>query len=163
MAKELSKKLGCDYVSFGDTVRAHAKRLNTSDDRRVLQEIGQKLIETELESFCKEVVFSKGWDVAKDLVVDGIRHVAVLHMIKSIVKPARVILVYLKVNNSSLNKRGSFNDKELLRSDYEMHRTEYEVIYSLEKHADVLQDANQEIEAVVSGILLSLENKSNTY
>jgi dephospho-CoA kinase len=95
LARELSRALGIPRISFGEYVRSVARKRGLPESRSVLQEIGESLVEADASGFASSVL-SASWK--QGAVVDGIRHVKVLHAIREIVSPLPVLLVYVEVD-----------------------------------------------------------------
>jgi dephospho-CoA kinase len=121
MSAALARARGAASVSFGAYVRtAAAARGLDSTHRETLQNLGAKLIEDHGHDwFCREVLATASWDGDRDLVVDGIRHVAVLEVIKRLVAPTNTVLIHLTLNSESdLRARASSRGSPLSREQY---------------------------------------------
>lgn len=133
LAYELSRTFGIPRISFGNHVRSIARQRGLRESRRVLQEIGQSLVEADAAGFTRSVL-SALWK--KGAVVDGIRHLQVLHAIREIVAPLPVFLVYVYVDEpirrERLAQRG-MRPEEIEAAD--SHSTEQQVQQTLRKAA----------------------------
>src|SRR5574341_206680 len=93
-------------VSFGDHVRAEARRLGLDDSaREVLQAVGEALIGAGWERFCRSVLAQADWTPGRPLVIDGVRHVQAVETLRPLVAPAALRLVYLEVPESVRERR----------------------------------------------------------
>jgi len=89
-------------VSFGDFVRAEARRRGLDDtSREVLQGLGEVLIVEGWEAFCAKVLDQAAWQPGQSLVVEGIRHAAAVHTLRAIVAPVPFVLIFLNADEET--------------------------------------------------------------
>jgi dephospho-CoA kinase len=96
VSRAVATHYGALWVSFGDYVRAEAKRRGLVDDRPVLQDLGDALITDGWEQFCARVVGQVAWDGQGMLVVDGIRHLGAIEALRA---RARFTLIYVETTD----------------------------------------------------------------
>lgn len=138
LSREVASTLGWSRVSFGDAVRQEAMRRGLDTlGREVLQSLGDELIAQGWEPFCRRVLTQAMWEAGQPLVVDGIRHVEALDMLRRLVSPLRVRLVFVGVapteRQERLRSRG-VNVEAQVRLDN--HATEADVASRLPLLAD---------------------------
>jgi hypothetical protein len=93
------------------------------------------------------------------LVIDGIRHEEIAEQLRTQVAPARFVLVYLKADETTLERR--FTEERSGGADLhsmEQHSTERQVLVGLPERADisVLNDGKRPLDVVVDEILRKL-------
>lgn len=147
----LAGRLGWRRAAFGDYLRDRIL-LEGGDakDRQALQELGQRLVDTDAELFCREVLSHAGYTRGESLLVDGIRHVAMYRLVTSLVAPVPSRLIHLRADSEYVRdrvERRSSDANDLARA--EAHRVEAELITDVPVAADAIVDGNQEFDAVV--------------
>ncbi len=159
LAISLADSLGWPHTSFGDYVRSVADQRSAGQSREVLQQIGEELISTALESFTRAVISQVPWQ--QGCVVDGVRHMEVLVAIKQIVGPLPVFLVFIDVPDAvrkqRLRDRG-MTDQEIDAADH--HEIEAQVRTVISERADIHVDGLAEIPLSVSRIRQFLEDRA---
>lgn len=159
LAISLANSLGWLHTSFGDYVRSVADQRGAGQSREVLQQIGEELISTSLESFTRAVVSRVPWQ--QGCVVDGVRHMEVLAAIKQIVIPLPVFLVFIDipeaVRKQRLRDRG-MTDQEIDSADH--HEIEAQVRTVISEQADLHVDGLWEIQSTVNQIRQFLEERA---
>jgi dephospho-CoA kinase len=151
IAKSASKVLEWKYASFGDFVRAEAVlRGKNPESREDLQETGNKLIGHGWELFCKAVLECANWKPGEGLVIDGIRHVEGLQVIREIVAPLNIYLIYIAVDEEIRNRRlASKNIQQEKLLQIEHHDTETQVPNTLLSLADTVLDGGGATDSAV--------------
>ena len=143
---EVARLLNCKRVSFGDQVRAIALERGKEPLRENLQAIGEQLVASDVENFCRAVLKQKGWKPGQSLVVDGIRHKEVLDTLKAIVAPTKLVLVFIEVNQDTLRARienRALSHREI--DDIQQHSTEVQVKNVLPLVADCILDGHKSV------------------
>lgn len=152
LRNRLAELEGWSYVSFGDYVRYVTKERGLPDDRIHLQQIGEELIETNLEDFCRAVLNQDStWKPGSPLIIDGIRHIEVDKLLRKLVAPSRYSLVYLDTDEQTRKQRlreEGINDPELIEQ-IESHSTEQEVNTVLRGVADYVIDGSEPLSALI--------------
>jgi Cytidylate kinase len=150
LANEFAKEVGWPCVSFGDYVRSVAKHRGLVESRETLQDVGDELIRTNLESFCQSVLHQADWRPGQSLVIEGIRHAEVNILLRNLVSPSRYILAYLKVDEDVRKERlrnEGIDDNELLH--VETHPTEEQVARVLPHLADYVFEGSRPIQEIL--------------
>jgi adenylate kinase family enzyme len=139
IARTLVERHGFSHASFGQYVRSEGQRRKLKLDTPGLEELGSALIQDlGWERFCREVL--RNVLGASELVVDGVRHWEVVPILRSITSPAKVILVFVEIDDDErvarLSKRYA-NAPE--RQDYEYDGM-IQDLGTLRERADILVD-----------------------
>jgi cytidylate kinase len=140
VSRTFAQRAGTALMSFGDYVRSEARARNLDEcDRRVLQELGEALInEHGWIDFCRNALALSGWDGSSSLTVDGIRHAEAYAALRRLVAPLRTRLVYLEVSDETVENRRVVRGLDNSPSGNETHSTEIQVVGSLSQMADVV-------------------------
>lgn len=175
VSEELGRILGVPVASFGRYVRDEAKtrtdpsmKLRPVEDRRRLQELGQQLLDSlGADEFCRAVLSASQWTEGESVVIDGVRHFAILDALRRL---GNCYLVYLEVDDSRRRAgllASGYTEDDIAAMD--AHPTEREVI-ALRESADlVLEDepVDELVQAVLRDItaVTSLEagHRSNSF
>ena len=148
IAQYVSSVMDWPCASFGDYVRAIARERGAPAHREALQELGHSLIEENCRFFCHTVIVRSAWKPGMSLVIEGIRHAKVVAMLRSLVAPARFLLLFVDVPEdiicSRLGETGILDKTDLAR--LEKHSTEIEVKTVLRGTADMIVDGSKGIE-----------------
>jgi len=158
LADSLARALGWAYTSFGDYVRGIAKQRGSDQSREALQQIGEELISTNVQSFSQAVISQVDW--RKGCVIDGIRHDQVLHAIKNIVSPLPTFLVVVDIDESVRRKRlheRGMTDNQIDAAD--RHSTEAQVRGALKQDADIVLDGARDIPDLVMAVRTFIHSK----
>ncbi|GAA4506600.1 hypothetical protein GCM10023172_35970 [Hymenobacter ginsengisoli] len=152
--------LNLPWVSFGDYVRKQAVAKHLESSRQNLQDLGQKLLKADAEGFC-QAVLSQAPDWQHGLVVDGIRHVDVLTIIKRLVIPQQLIHIHLALDEPMREARvtsreGVVEESERIRMNN--HPTEEQVLELLPSIADVVVSSTGTLDTVVEKVKTSVES-----
>jgi dephospho-CoA kinase len=155
VTRALATQLGWRRAAFGDYLRDRIVREGgDANDRQVLQDLGQRLVDNDAELFCRDVLAHADYVQGESLLVDGIRHVAMYRLVVSIVAPVESRLIYLSADIENVRNRvdrrsGEAND--LARA--EAHRVEAELSTDVPAVADAIIDSNQTFDSVVSVVI----------
>jgi|SRR5712671_528307 len=160
IARELSERLGWPRVSFGDYVRETARNQGMQETRANLQKLGESLVQQDPISFTKvvlsEVNFRQG------AVIDGVRHLEILHTLQKLVAPLPVYLIYVeideKVRHQRLSQRGMTVD-EIEAAD--SHSTEIQVGRALRENTALHAPGDGDTSKTVGLILEWLNNQQS--
>jgi len=138
IALELATELGTPCVSFGDAVRRVAFERSLPTDRATLQDLGEELVESGWEPFCRAVLAQAPWRPGQSLVIDGIRHLGAITTLRRLVAPSLLAIVFLEVSAEArrerLAARGTTQQETLVADD---HRSEVE-LRSVREAADLV-------------------------
>lgn len=145
ISKPFAESNGFRWTSFGNAVRAEAGRLGLrADDKAVLQSLGQKLVENEPERLCEIVLHDLKAANRGAGVLDGLRHMRVLELLKlrEGADICRVIFVDVEpsIRHLRLKQNRGWSEEECQR--YDRDATEVEVNDLLRPAADLVIDNN---------------------
>lgn len=160
VARRFAEAMGWQHVSFGDYIRKLAAERRQEPNRDNLQEIGARMVQTNLESFCADVLHQVDWSPGQALVVDGIRHTEVQFTLRQLVMPSPFVLIYLQVPEEvrldRLREEAELDPDRLKR--WEHNSTEVQVTRLLPDTADYILDGAQSTEALIEQLkeLISL-------
>lgn len=148
VCKMIENDLGWPRVGFGDYLRAEVRRRGGNPNcREALQELGQSLVDTHPESFCRSVLRMVNFRPGGDLLVDGIRHVNIQVIMQRLVLPSETKLVYLSADSNTRYER--VWDRNGGQADFAratQHRVEVEAKNCLSRIADAIVDARTDAE-----------------
>ena len=156
VAIALAHRLGWPYVGFGDYVRSEAVRQGLDpESREVLQRLGQDLLRQDLDGFCRAVLAQSDRAPRQGLIVDGVRHIAVLDTLRRLLAPIPVRLIYLAVSNDvrQLRLDAAGRCAGCDAAGAEDHPSEMLAALSLPATADAVLDGNRDLDAVVADAL----------
>jgi dephospho-CoA kinase len=157
LSRSLSENLNWPYVSFGDEVRSITRKRGLDSSREVLQEIGEELVAKRAKEFCEAVLAQAEWQPGESLVVDGIRHVKIVEILREMVRPSVLRLVYVKTADEVRESRLAHEingPKEIERIEH--HSTEEQVGTILPRLVDLTVDGEKPIEELISEVRTSL-------
>jgi dephospho-CoA kinase len=153
IAQGVAAALCWPWVSFGEYVRAEAQRCGVDESRAMLQQVGEQLIAVGWEPFCRAVLAQADWRPGQSLVVDGLRHVAGLQMLRDLAAPQPVVLVLINVPESVRAARLSVRGIETNEQQHdERHASEAQVNAILPQIADMIIDGSRPVEELVCDI-----------
>ena len=157
LSKSLARSLGWRRTSFGDYVRQATRERGLEQSRQNLQGIGTQLLKDSPQAFCTAVLLSCGWEPGDNLIIDGLRHMSTVQIIRELVRPALLKIVFISVPDATrfnrLEKRG-----ELEIASAERHSSEQE-LSSLEAHADLVIDGNRPVKTVIAELTHWIRNQ----
>ena len=149
VTKALAQCLNWRRVGFGDYVRGElARRGGDAEARKELQELGQRLAESDQVSLCRAVLSLGHFKPGDDLLVDGIRHAAVYRVLTDIVKPSRTYLFYLRATDDVRGSRAAERG-EVTSMSAQSHLAEAELTTTIPSMADAVVDASGSFSDVV--------------
>jgi cytidylate kinase len=150
--------LGWQRTGFGDYLRSQVAQLGGNpNDRRALQDLGQKRVEEDPNAFCRDVLAFGGFRPGEPFVIDGIRHVLIYEILAGLVVPAQARLMFLGASEMvrivRLRTRPDAEDFDRASN----HRVETELTSALPRRAHGIVNADQPLERVVSDCLNLLQ------
>lgn len=158
VSRQLAERLACARASFGDYVRSVARSRGIEENRECLQALGEELVTDNLRSFCAAVLKMANWQPRSVLVLDGIRHIEALEMVRELVSPVQVILVHLgtpdEVRAARLSRSRPRDAAQLPALD--QHPTEVQVRDRLRERADIVLDGTLSVGSLVDSIVSRL-------
>jgi dephospho-CoA kinase len=159
LSKDLAAALSCPRAAFGDYVRQQVQGRGLPLTRENLQVIGTELLLKDSAAFCDSVIASSGWHKGLDLVIDGLRHLATIPIIRRITEPSDLKIVYISVTEETrlqrLSARGEGGRDNVTKMD--SHSSEQELA-SIAAMADITIPGDEARHTNVSSIRNRLEN-----
>lgn len=159
LSLSLANSLGWPHTSFGDYVRGVADQRDAGHSREVLQQIGEELVSTNLEPFTRAVISRVAWQ--QGCVVDGIRHMQVLHSLRKIVSPLQTFLVFIDLDESVRRQRlldRGMTEQAIDAAD--QHETEAQVRSVIEAQAELHVNGFLEISGLVDQVRRFMEERT---
>lgn len=159
ITEALAKALAWPRAGFGDYLRTLvAEQGADPDSREALQNLGQTLVDSDPDGFCRSVLHSVSFRPGGDLVLDGIRHVDVLSRIRGLVAPSHTFLIHLAVDDASARQRTENRPGSILdMARAEAHRVEADLRTFLPAVADRTVDGTAPLSVVLSACLIAIE------
>jgi cytidylate kinase len=154
ISESVAKVLNWPRASFGEYLRAAAKRQGVGDATENLQELGATLAQ-DPDRFCDAVLTFSKWEAGEPLVVEGIRHQEILDSLRRKVAPLEVRLVYLELDETERLRRlteREFSTKQRVEA-VESHSTESQVKNVLFDAADFRVSTEDSADVVVDKIV----------
>ena len=151
LAKKLAATLGFGFGSFGERVRKEAARRGLRHaSRKQLQTLGEEMVKSDKNTFCQEVLQDADFRPGHGLVLDGIRHIDILSLIKDLVRPQTVRLVYVESPVADRVKRNRSDLPQIQEID--SHPVERDAA-RLKSAADLFLDTSKEEQATFQTLL----------
>lgn len=146
LSELVARDLAFTYSSFGDYVRQIASERSIPHTRKNLQDLGQSLVSKSIRKFCLGVLGKANWSSGSSVILDGIRHDAIVREIKDIIAPDAFKLIFLKIESDAVRKsRNANRDTDWDAAD--SHETESQVRDdTLISIADLVIDAQEPLE-----------------
>lgn len=150
----VAEALGWPRTGFGDYVRALAAQKGLAVDRQTLQRLGESLVNAGPAEFCRAVLDQANWEPGKSVVVDGIRHAAIVSALRETVAPVELLVVFVAVEDSLREARVQTRDGQnhAPLSLLDAHSTESDVDSLLSKMADLTIDGDRPAGVLASEI-----------
>ena len=147
--------MGAKRIAFGGVVREEAGSRGIAATRENLQDLGESLVQEDVDAFCLRALDRNGWTTGSSIVVDGVRHVRVLDKLREMVEPNYFGLMYLNVDRETQLQRWKTEDLPYTKSlqELESHPTEIEVLTTLPQRADLVLDGKQTIDRIVRDVI----------
>jgi dephospho-CoA kinase len=165
LSLSVTKALNWPYNSFGNYVRTVALRRGLGESREALQEVGESLIQEGWEQFCKSVLAQTTWEPGEPLVVDGVRHVEAVEMLRLLVVPSELLLIHIGLNEPTRKARlykRSPDDYAQIQS-IEDHSTEVQVKRQLPQMANLIVAGERSTDDVTREILIWIQNYTSRH
>lgn len=148
----LAAELGWKRASFGGYIRSLASERGQEPGREILQRIGEELEASDPVGLCRSVLSSVEWQSGEPIVIDGIRHLRILDLLRALVRPQPLCFIYLDVEEATRKARlADRQDGDLFSlSTIDAHSTEHDVRTCLRGVADycLATETISELEAV---------------
>lgn len=159
----VARTLGWPRASFGDYVRSVARQQQLKETRQNLQNLGTHLLRQDAHGFCASVLSSCGWKPPADLLIDGLRHVETIDLIRQLVTPAILKIVFITVQEGTrltrLRERGEGNADAI--SQVEDHSSEQQVNFELREVTDLVVDGDRPVGEVVAQLVAWIRAQEN--
>jgi dephospho-CoA kinase len=134
LAEALAARTGYPVASFGEEVERLAVQqgysLATEAERRVtLMKLGERLVTEQVETFCASVLEHGKWSPGSSIIVEGIRHADVIHVVRRLVAPTPLYVILVDTPPAVREERLS-RDRlggPLTRATMDAHSTEREI------------------------------------
>ena len=144
IALAIAGRLGWRRVKFSDYIRSRLEGA-ADDDRRMLQKVGQELVQTDVEGFVAGVLAqADGWVRGENLVVDGLRHAEVRLALLNAIRPSALYYVHVEVDEptrqSTAESVRGIQERLLYRYDQDL--TEAQLPKILPAYADQIVDGS---------------------
>jgi dephospho-CoA kinase len=161
LSKEISNELTWKYISFGNYVRREMTRLGfDTPTREQLQDFGASMISNGVERFCLSILSDLAWNMGDGAVFDGVRHLEVLTTLRRIFLPSKVFLIYIELDELTINNRLAKREINEDIQALKFHSTEQQVTGILKSNADLIVDGRVDIDENVYQICNWLDNQS---
>jgi cytidylate kinase len=161
LALALQKFAGFPIASFGRYVKSIAVERNLPLNRETLQNLGEELVISDPASFTRCAL--AGVDFNEGVIVDGLRHLAVLDSIRCLAGEVATCLVFLqtedRVRLGRLLVRG-MSQEEVERAD--LHIMEKSLDEQLLPIADLVLDGTSSRDANTGAIIAWIRTSGST-
>jgi RNase adaptor protein for sRNA GlmZ degradation len=117
------------------------------------------LVEEGLEQFCKAVLAQSNWVPGQALIIDGIRHYEVMELLRELVKPSILRIVFIDIDDAVRESRlkvENITHEEIHQTD--SHSTERQVNTIIKESADFVIDGTKSKEILLSEIIQWIQN-----
>ena len=134
-------------MNLGDYLKLLAGP-NFQGSRQALQELGARLLRDSLSEVCHGVLTRARWRQGTGLILDGIRHSAVVSEFRRLVHPTPFLLVYVETQSTLRESRYSVRaaSSGVALSEVEKHYMEQEPAKTLPQIADILVRGDMRLE-----------------
>ncbi len=105
----ISKSLGLPVASFGKYLKYYCESNNLPTDRKSLQDIGEKFVETTPEEFLDNVV-NHFIGESNSIIIEGVRHLSIFKLINNIAETK--IGIFVEADDQTRYKRYSNREKD---------------------------------------------------
>jgi dephospho-CoA kinase len=118
LGRRFAEELGVRFASFGDYVRKETTRRGiTNASSAELQAVGLSLVTSDLVKFCQLVLTDAGFVPGERLVIDGVRHLETVRVLKHMFGEQPLKVIYLDSSLPVRCQRGSFTIDDLILID----------------------------------------------
>jgi cytidylate kinase len=152
----VAQALGMPRVSFGDEVRRLARQISSDSSTENLQSVGASVVEAEPLEFCKKVLRqATHWEPGSGLVIDGLRHLAIVTILRVLVRPSRLLVIYIDVPREERARR--LVERDLTDVQPVDHSVEAD-LPDLFRIADITLTANTSVDQALAAIAAASAN-----
>jgi hypothetical protein len=161
LATEIARLVRGSFVSFGDHVRSVAASISDGPafSREALQDLGQQLVERDPRGFCIAVIERAGDNSSCPLVVDGLRHLSLLPILKDLLPGRDESLIFVESSHGirkSRWDRDEPSEDEIVAVD--SHPVEID-LSALRRRSDLIIDTSNGSESALKPFLCWLAGK----
>lgn len=166
IGKQFAESQGWSYVSFGDYVRQVTRDRSLPDVRESWQSVGEELVRTNMEGFCRSVLSqAPDWKHGMPLVIDGVRHIEVNNLLMKLVEPSRYVLALVEVDDETRKRRADeegSGESDLI-GKIDAHSTELQVAQVLRHVANYTLKGDDPLPNLINQLKnISLDYPKNT-
>ena len=155
VSKAVAEALGSRWNSFGAALKKIAAARGLPITRDNLQSLGEQMVACEPDDLCNRVLADAGPAGQQLVIIDGLRHRHICDVLKALLAPQPVRVVYVEVcdevRRERLRNRDALTDAELER--LEKHSTEIQVATDIRGLADLIVDNSGPLEGTVAMIV----------
>jgi dephospho-CoA kinase len=160
-ARALARRYSLKLIGFGEYVRgeAQARGLDAAD-RRVLQDLGQSLVDQDVKSFVGGVFDHANFSPTERIVLDGIRHETVWDEIVAFAtrQGSSAKLIFLEIPEEERRRRLSVRGLPQDQANaQDTHASEADVRDRLLDRADFRLDALRSEESMLASVAARLD------
>jgi hypothetical protein len=154
LGEEVSRRLGCSFTSFGDYVRfvAQSTSSGSTPNRRALQDLGQQLVEEDPRAFCSAVLERSTGATSCPLVIDGLRHVRLLPVLRELLPDRELKLIFVESRPDVRSKRWEGHPTEEEIATIDAHPVEND-LGQLRQKSDLIVDTTGGLEPALMLLL----------
>lgn len=158
----LATRLNWKHASFGELLRAEAiKRGIINPSRRELQNLGQTWINKDIKGFGLALLRSVDWSPGEPLVIDGVRHLEMISVLKELTLTDQVRIVFTYTTTAIRKKRQLSRGGCEINDIDESHPVEIQSHSILAKASDLLIDTTLSVCDCVNIIVNWLEDSDS--
>jgi dephospho-CoA kinase len=159
----LAAALNWPRASFGEYVRTVARQRGLDESRETLQKLGESLINENAEKFCKSFLAQAKWKEGCPLIIEGIRHLEIVELLRKIMLPTEFKLIYITLDEQlrelRLHRRDAADFSHI--QQIENHSTERDSKEALASIADLIVDGSKAHEDLSTEIITGLRLSNN--
>ena len=161
LAKEIARLVDGSLVSFGDHVRCIAASISEGSgitDRKALQDLGQQLVERDPRGFCTAVIEQDTDSSSQPLVVDGLRHLSLLPILRDLLPGRNMDLIFIESSPGIRKSRwgGEPSEDEIVAVDSHLVDAD---LGTLHQRSDLIIDTSDGFEPALKVFLGWLGDK----
>ena len=159
LSELIAEKLGWTRISTREVLLAEGHRRGFEDpSRKLLQDLGQEWVMEDIGGFCSSLLKTADWIPGKHLVIDSIRHTAVIGEVEKLTAPCEFRLAFVFLDEDVRRSRLRAREPETELSDLEGHPVESETSSILAEKADILVDGSNSPEMNVMKIARCMDD-----
>lgn len=160
IAVALAERLGWARVKFSTFIASRLAEVGgEADDRRLLQKLGQELVQTDVDGFVAGVLAqAPDWAPGGNLVVDGLRHAEVRLALLHAIRPSSLHYVHVEVDEVTRQETAETarGIQERLLYRYDQDLTEAQLPKILPAYADQIVDGSLPTKIVADKVFARL-------